>query len=76
MYIGIVAISYVSESGDHYLSLYSGTTLKDVVEKEKIKYDYEFGRLYIKNVECLKSNIKSRDVMGKSQQAIEDSRDG
>ena len=40
MYIGIVAISYVSESGDHYLSLYSGTTLKDVVEKEKIKYEF------------------------------------
>lgn len=45
------AISYTSESSDHYLSLYEGKSIKDIVALEKELYGDEFPYLEVRNIE-------------------------
>tara|TARA_R110000851_G_scaffold278716_1_gene431811 strand:+ start:1299 stop:1508 length:210 start_codon:yes stop_codon:yes gene_type:complete len=45
------AISYASESGDHYLSLYGDIdNIESIVKAEKREYGDEFSYFYIKRI--------------------------
>jgi hypothetical protein len=64
----ITAISYTSESSDHYLSLYTkGDTIKDIVKAEKVSHGDEFGYLYIQNIKSTGlSTVELRDALGEA----------
>lgn len=64
------AISFVSESGDHYLDLFdNGETIDEIVATLKENYNSEFQYLYVKN--CESSNYNTEDLEGKLTEAIE-----
>ena len=55
------AISYVSESGDHYLNLFDDAqSIKEIVAHEQKQFDAEFASLEVKN--CVSSDHNEQDV--------------
>jgi hypothetical protein len=68
------AISYTSESGDHYLSLYEGVdSIQNIVRDEKYSFGDEFGYLYIQNIES--TDIDEGALSIALQEAIEEASD-
>jgi hypothetical protein len=64
------AISFVSESGDHYLELFEGDeTVEGIVGLLKEKYSDEFQYLYVQN--CLSSTHNVPVLEGRVCEAIE-----
>lgn len=64
------AISFTSESSDHYLELFEGEeTIQDIVDVLKEKYSDEFKHLYLQNV--LSSDYSISDLEEKVCEAIE-----
>lgn len=69
------AISFTSESGDHYLDLFeNGETVEEIVNTLKENYGDEFQYLYIQN--CESSNYDTEDVESKVTEAIEAAYEG
>lgn len=63
------AISFVSESGDHYLNLFEGDeNIEDMIEILKEQYSDEFQYLYVKN--CLSSNFSVKEIEHSVDEAI------
>ena len=54
------AISYKSESGDDYLSLFQddNVTIEKIVETDKSMYDMEFAYLYVVCVQSSNLDVK------------------
>lgn len=54
------AISYKSESGDDYLSLFhdDNVTIEKIVETDKSMYDMEFAYLYVVCVQSSNLDVK------------------
>jgi hypothetical protein len=58
------AISYVSESGDHYLSLFPDNDLFwSMLRKEREKFGDEFKYLYVLNVETAGTGSYSPSII-------------
>lgn len=69
------AISFTSESGDHYLDLFeNGETIEEIVSNLKENYGSEFQYLYVQN--CESSNYDTSEVEGKITEEIEASYEG
>lgn len=69
------AISFTSESGDHYLDLFeNGETVDEIVNSLKEAYNDEFQYLYVQN--CESSDYGTKMVVGKVTEAIESSFEG
>ena len=62
-----IAISYKSESGDDYLSIYEGKSISEIIEAEKEKFDEEFAYLYI----CGVRSTQDLDVEAIEEQLTE-----
>lgn len=64
------AISYQSESGDDYLSLYGDESIAEIVAREKEEFDEELAYLYIENLKSTSHNIE--ELRNAIRAAIED----
>lgn len=55
------AISFVSESSDHYLNLFdNGESIEEIVSKLTTDFDMEFAHLEVKN--CVSSDHDTQEV--------------
>ena len=66
-----VAISYKSESGDDYLSIYEGKSISEIIEAEKEKFDEEFAYLYVCEVRST-CDLGAESIDEKLTEAIEE----
>jgi len=57
------AISYVSESGDHYLQLYDkDISIEEIIQEERDAFGEEFPCLYIMNVRSTAGDSKELEL--------------